>query len=214
LLSGAFAFAYKSAMPISPAVRLLPPMSAAIARGDEGGTARAATRAKQGGVTAEAIFEAALQMYLFAGYPRAITGLAAVAKAIGPARKPLTKGSVGPWAKRGIQLCRRIYGGSTDRMLANMRSLHPALAEWIVWEGYGKVLSRPGLAPAEREACAVAALVALQAWPQLESHARGALRVGLPPAALRLAAGSSPQARKIVRSAERDILANPKRPGS
>jgi alkylhydroperoxidase/carboxymuconolactone decarboxylase family protein YurZ len=96
-------------------------------------------------------------------------------------------------------------------MLANMRALHPALAEWIVWEGYGKVLSRPGLTPAEREACSVAALVALRAWPQLESHARGALRVGLPAAALRLAAGPSPNARKIVRLAERDILANPRK---
>ncbi|MEK7469867.1 MAG: carboxymuconolactone decarboxylase family protein [Planctomycetota bacterium] len=195
---------------MTAAQRLLPPMAAAIAVGDEAGTGRAAGRAKRGGVRVEAIFEAALQMYLFAGYPRAITGLAAVEKACGAAKKPLTKGTPGGWKKRGIKLCRRIYAGSTDRMLANMRALHPALAEWIVWEGYGKVLSRPGLTPAEREACAVAALAALRAWPQLESHARGALRVGLPAAALRLAAGRSPQAQRIVRLAERDILANPK----
>ncbi|KAF0241058.1 MAG: hypothetical protein FD180_4645 [Planctomycetota bacterium] len=186
-------------------------MAAAIAAGDEAATERTARKAKRGGVTMEAIFEAALQMYLFAGYPRAITGLAAVARACGAARKPLTTGTPAGWKKRGIKLCRRIYAETTDRMLANMRALHPALAEWIVWEGYGKVLSRPGLTAAEREACAVAALVALRAWPQLESHARGALRVGLPAAALRLAAGASPQARRIVRAAERDILSNPKR---
>lgn len=210
MLHGAAFSAYNGAMPIPPLLRLLPPVTSAIARGDEAGTARAAKRAKRGGVGAEAIFEAALQTYLFAGYPRGISGLAAVARAIGKADKPLTKGTLAGWKKRGIKLCRRIYAASTDRMLANMRALHPALAEWIVWEGYGKVLSRPGLKAAAREACACASLSALQAWPQLESHARGALRVGLPVAALRLAAGSSPQARKIVRSAEREILSNPK----
>lgn len=197
-------------MPATPTLRFLPPMAAAIAVGDEAATARAARAARRGGVSAEAIFEAALQMYLFAGYPRAIIGLAAVAKAIGPARKPLTAGGVGGWAKRGIRLCRRIYGRSTERMLENMRALHPALAEWIVWEGYGKVLSRPGLTAAEREACAVASLAALRAWPQLESHARGALRVGLPAAALRRAAGPSPESRRIVRAAEKEILSNPR----
>ncbi|MCE9583238.1 MAG: carboxymuconolactone decarboxylase family protein [Planctomycetes bacterium] len=199
-------------MPIPLTLRLLPPVTAAIAAGDDKRTERAAKRAKRAGVPAEAIFEAALQTYLFAGYPRGISGLAAVARAVGYAKKPLTKGSVAGWKRRGIKLCRRIYAGSTERMLANMRGLHPALAEWIVWEGYGKVLSRPGLTPAEREACAVASLVALSAWPQLQSHARGALRVGLPAAALRLAAGASPEARKIVRAAEREILSNP-RPG-
>ncbi|NUN50590.1 MAG: carboxymuconolactone decarboxylase family protein, partial [Candidatus Brocadiae bacterium] len=124
-----------------------------------------------------------------------------VSRACGPAAKPLTRGTVASWTKRGARLCRRIYAESTDRMLANMRGLHPALAEWIVWEGYGKVLSRPGLSPAEREACAVACLAALRTWPQLESHARGALRVGLPLPALRLAAGPSPRARRIVREA-------------
>lgn len=197
-------------MPLPATLRLLPPLAAAIALGDEAATRRAAAAARRGGVTAEAIFEAALMMYLFAGYPRAIIGLAAVARAVGPARKPLTPGGPGGWEKRGIRLCRRIYAHTTDRMLENMRALHPALAEWIVWEGYGKVLSRPGLSPAEREACAVASLAALRAWPQLESHARGALRVGLPPAALRRAAGPSPRARRIARAAEREILSNPK----
>jgi 4-carboxymuconolactone decarboxylase len=195
-------------MPLPLTLRLLPPVTFAIAAGDDAAVERAAKRACRAGVSAESIFEAALQTYLFAGYPRAISGLAAVARAIGPAFKPLTKGTVAGWQKRGIKLCRRIYAASTERMLTNMRALHPALAEWIVWEGYGKVLSRPGLTPAEREACAVASLVALSAWPQLQSHARGALRVGLPKEALRLAAGASPEARKIVRAAEREILSN------
>jgi 4-carboxymuconolactone decarboxylase len=193
---------------LRPALLLLPPLTAAIARGDAAATARAAAAALRGRVPREQIYEAALQTYLFAGYPRAISGLAAVHAALGPAPRPLTRGSPASLRRRGYRLCFRIYAASTGRMLANMKTLHPALAEWIVDEGYGKVLSRPGLTAAEREGCAVASLAALQAWPQLESHARGALRVGLPLAALRKAAGRSRRARRIVAAAAREINPN------
>ncbi len=29
-----------------------------------------------------------------------------------------------------------------------MKQLHPDLADWMIWEGYGKVLARPFLSPA------------------------------------------------------------------
>ena len=189
----------------------LPAVTAAIARGDEPATGRLARRAVSAGVPAAAVYEAALQTYLFAGYPRAISGLAAVARVCGPAKKPLSPGSPASWKRQGARLCRRIYASATEKMLSNMRAIHPAIAEWIVWEGYGKVLSRPGLSAAVREACAVSALVALGAWRQLESHARGALRVGLPLDVLRAVAGREPEARRIVREAAGEIMPNPRR---
>jgi 4-carboxymuconolactone decarboxylase len=45
-------------------------------------------------------------------------------------------------------------------------------------EGYGKVLSRPGLDLAARELCVVALLAPQDAAPQLYSHLRGALNAG------------------------------------
>lgn len=59
-----------------------------------------------------------------------------------------------------------------------MKLLHPALAEGILEEGYGRVLSRPGLTPRERELILVPLLASLGAWRQLPGHASGALRVG------------------------------------
>jgi len=59
-----------------------------------------------------------------------------------------------------------------------MAGFHPELAEWILEDGYGKVLSRPVLSIRERELIVVAVLSALRLPLQLESHVRGALRVG------------------------------------
>lgn len=62
--------------------------------------------------------------------------------------------------------------------MAKMTRYHPDLAEWILVDGYGKVLARPGLTLVERELIVVAVLAALRLPMQLESHERGALRVG------------------------------------
>jgi 4-carboxymuconolactone decarboxylase len=59
--------------------------------------------------------------------------------------------------------------------------LHPALDEWMVVEGYGKVLSRPGLDLPRRELCIVAACAAAEQDRQLQSHLHGALNVGIAP---------------------------------
>jgi 4-carboxymuconolactone decarboxylase len=63
-------------------------------------------------------------------------------------------------------------------MIGRMRDYHPELADWILEEGYGRVLSRPVLSIRERELIVVAVLSALRLPLQLESHVRGALRVG------------------------------------
>jgi len=50
-----------------------------------------------------------------------------------------------------------------------------------VLEGYGKVLSRPGLDSHTRELVAVGSLVPLRVPEQLRAHSRGALHVGAQP---------------------------------
>jgi len=59
-----------------------------------------------------------------------------------------------------------------------VRALHPALDAWIVTDGYGRTLSRPGLDLRRRELCAIAMLVPQQVPRQLHSHLRGALQAG------------------------------------
>ena len=48
----------------------------------------------------------------------------------------------------------------------------------MIEQGYGRVLSRPGLGARERELITVAALAALGWQRQLVSHVLGALRIG------------------------------------
>ena len=65
-----------------------------------------------------------------------------------------------------------------DRLRVNIRDLHPALDAWMIVEGYGKVLSRPGLDLKRRELCIVAVCAVLEQARQLHSHLHGALNAG------------------------------------
>jgi 4-carboxymuconolactone decarboxylase len=129
--------------------------------------------------------EALLQVYLFAGYPRAIEALGLMAKSWPkerrpnrPRNEPATSASKERWRTQGERLCRRVYGKNFEKLHANVREAHPDLADWMIWEGYGKVLSRPGLDGMTRELCTTAALAALDAPRQLRAHVRGALNLG------------------------------------
>jgi 4-carboxymuconolactone decarboxylase len=120
--------------------------------------------------------EALLQLIPFCGYARAINAFA-VLQDVAPHRARSLKPAAG-LRKRGKALCRRIYGPVYDRMIAKMDGFHPDLARWILEDGYGKVLSRPVLSARERELLVVAVLSVMDVPAQLESHRRGALRVG------------------------------------
>lgn len=69
--------------------------------------------------------------------------------------------------------------------LRQLWTLHPDLVNWIVEDAFGKVFSRPGLSLKEREMANVAVLCMQEYGPQLYSHLRGALLVGVTPACLR-----------------------------
>ena len=57
-------------------------------------------------------------------------------------------------------------------------ALHPALDAWMLTEGYGRTLSRPGLDLLRRELCVIAQTAVLDTPRQLHSHLRGALNAG------------------------------------
>jgi 4-carboxymuconolactone decarboxylase len=88
------------------------------------------------------------------------------------------------WLARGEATCRVIYGPHYDRLRQNVRALHPALDTWMMVDGYGKTVSRPGLDLARRELCAVALLLPQDAPRQLLSHLKGALNAGAAPDAV------------------------------
>jgi 4-carboxymuconolactone decarboxylase len=162
-------------------------LGAAAAAGDRPRLRAALKLARDGGISPEAAREGVLQTYLFAGYPRAINALADVTALYGPPEDATVDldphpGDEPRWLAEGQALCRKVYGEAYPKLLDTMARVAPELGRWMVVEGYGKVLSRPGLSPRLRELAAVGALAALAVPPQLRAHLRGALLVGATPA--------------------------------
>ncbi|MFN2399548.1 MAG: carboxymuconolactone decarboxylase family protein [Gemmatimonadaceae bacterium] len=126
--------------------------------------------------------ELILQSYLFAGFPRALNA-AREWRRISGRSAPLTDdgedyGDAEGWRQRGEVTCSTVYGEMYTALRRNIRLLHPALDAWMVVEGYGKVLSRPGLDLKRRELCIVAVCAVTQQWRQLHSHFHGAVNAG------------------------------------
>ena len=126
----------------------------------------------------DAIEEVILQSYLFLGYPIALNGMARWRAVHGASSGEHVAVERDMWLQRGEEVCGAVYGGQYERLRANIRGLHPDMECWMVEEGYGKVLARPGLSLQQRELCIVAQLVVLDVPRQLYSHLRGALNVG------------------------------------
>ena len=139
------------------------------------------------------LVELILQSHLFDGYPCALEGLLALKELLGDAYQPedileaYSPSSMETWRHRGDDLCRRIYGDNYEPLLRHVGILSPTLREWMLMEGYGRVLSRPSLSIDLRELGIIAILTVKNLPRQLHSHLRGALRVGVSSAELEAA---------------------------
>lgn len=148
---------------------------------------------------AAAVEEVLLQSYLFLGYPAALNAIAVWRERTGrSAPAPVVDDWEG-WSRRGERVCAQVYAGQYERLRENIAALHPDLERWMLAEGYGKVLGRPGLSLRDRELCIAALLAGLDAPAQLHSHLRGSLNTGASVAevdeALELACGLLPAER-------------------
>ena len=166
---------------LDDATRSLVRLAARIASGSESGM-RAALTESRPIVPVAWVEELILQSYLFCGFPRSLNAMREWRRLTGSDAPDMAEGT-GPeeWRRRGEATCRLVYGEMYDRLRVNIRALHPELDEWMIVEGYGKVLSRPGLDLARRELCIVAACAASEQDRQLHSHLHGALNVGVAP---------------------------------
>ncbi|MFQ5844938.1 MAG: carboxymuconolactone decarboxylase family protein, partial [Planctomycetota bacterium] len=164
--------------------------AAAAARGRADLLRAACAEALRAGVPLCDLQEAILQVFLFAGYPRAIVAFETLS-AVAPdwTAPPVEAGPPDPEA-RGRELFERIYGEHSGRVLDRLEALHPELELFILRDAYGRVLGRPFLPVAERELMAVAMLGVLDLAPQLRAHVRGALNVGAAPEELDHAAAA------------------------
>lgn len=178
--------------------------AAAIAAGEPAALEAAATGASGASLPAGWVDELLLQSVLMAGWPRALNAAATWRRVSGvPAPKDDPEADpdrAAEWAARGADVCRVVYGPNYEKLRSNVRRLHPALDQWMVAEGYGRTIGRPGLDLARRELCTVAQCAVLDVPRQLHSHLRGALHAGAGAGAVAAALAAavpyqSPQAR-------------------
>lgn len=163
---------------LDPSTRALVRLAAVLAAGGED-EIRVELQRAAGGTSHRWIEELLLQTYLFAGFPRALNGMREWRRVV---PEPASDaGEVFEYQRaqiRGEATCAAVYGDMYARLRTNIRRLHPQLDEWMIIEGYGKVLGRPGLDIARRELCIVAACAATGQDRQLQSHLHGARNVG------------------------------------
>lgn len=165
----------------SDSMRALVRIGAAVAGAPLAFTRRVMLEAV-GVASAQEVDEVLLQSYLFAGFPRALNAMRVWREVSGEPAPAEDIASAPPlpdvYRLQGEEACRTVYGNKYDALRQTVGQLHPALDAWMVMDGYGKVLSRPGMTLVQRELCIVAACAASEQIPQLKSHLRGALHCG------------------------------------
>ena len=164
------------------ATRALVRLAAVVAAGGEPEVRRQLEMAVST-IPHEWIEELILQSYLFAGFPRSLNAMREWRRVSGRAAPDYDEDAEAvsharDWADRGEETCARVYGPFYVKLRHNIRHLHPALDAWMIMDGYGKVIGRPGLDLVRRELCVVAACVAAKQDRQLHSHLHGVLHVG------------------------------------
>lgn len=147
------------------------------------------------GVEGAVLQEATLQVFLFAGYPRAIDAFEELRALVDT---PPPSEPAGDYEARGRELFARIYGDRAGTVEEWLRDLHPDFARFTLQHAYGQVMTRPFLPARERELMAVAMLAALGFKGQLQAHVRGALHCGAIPDDVREAAADYPGSSELI----------------
>jgi 4-carboxymuconolactone decarboxylase len=128
--------------------------------------------------TAEKVYEALLQCYLFCGFPPVIEALKIFRKHFPEFHKSKSEYQITRFKKIGETNCKLIYKKNYKKLIENMNSYSPDLKDWMIIEGYGKVLGRPGLSFLEREFINVSILCTRYYKSQLHSHLKGCINLG------------------------------------
>lgn len=157
-------------------------LAAAVAQGYEPDLRERVAECRGSRISTAWIEELLLQSLLMVGYPRTLIAFAIwrkVGRIAAPPGDPEAEyARVAEWTAQGEETCGKVYGANYRRLRENVRELHPALDLWMITEGYGRTMSRPGLDLMRRELCTVAQTALIETPRQLHSHLRGALNAG------------------------------------
>lgn len=127
--------------------------------------------------------EALLMSYLFLGFPAMMTAFD-ILREVDSNRthfKIAKEKNWLLWQKRGLELFKIIYDKNAKKLYSKVKKMHPEVANWMLTEGYGKVLCRSHLDIQSRELLIITILIVTSWDKQLHSHLRGAFNVGAKP---------------------------------
>jgi len=142
--------------------------------------------AKKRNIKKVLIYESLLQNYLFTGYPSALIALKILKEIYVENNSAETEDwDLNKYRERGVKNCKKIYGRKYSKLISNIKSFSPELSNWLVLEGYGKVLGRKNLSLKQRELNIIAVLSVQKFEEQLYSHINGANRQKVEPEKIR-----------------------------
>lgn len=125
------------------------------------------------------IYENLLQNYLFAGFPAALISLKMFNEFYPAFKLKKEIFDTEKFNRRGKEFGKKVYGDKFNKLIKNVEKFSPEMSDWLVREGYGKVLGRKGLSLAEREKSIILVLTVTKYHDQLYSHINGAWRLGV-----------------------------------
>ncbi|RKP09612.1 AhpD-like protein [Thamnocephalis sphaerospora] len=136
--------------------------------------------------------EALLKAAPLCGFPRIINAMNSCVAAVDPRlladlpirapRAVQTVGDMTAWYERGRDFFTTVYAHHTGRVLSMLKRAYPDMAEVIIQDMYGKILSDPRFFGAmETELLAVGVLGTLEVPAQLRGHVGGARNAGATP---------------------------------
>ena len=150
------------------------------ARGDQSSLAIAIGEGFEAGLSANQMKEALSQLYAYTGFPRSLNALGSLKKVMeqrgdvtmGPEASPLPAGYDA--LKQGTEVQTRLSGQPFNYDFC------PAEDYYLKAHLFGDIFARDNLTYADRELITVSALSGLEnVMPQLQTHVRGALNMGV-----------------------------------
>ncbi|HRB00115.1 MAG TPA: carboxymuconolactone decarboxylase family protein [Ignavibacteria bacterium] len=163
-------------------VIILSKLASFIAADDLKGTEKLIIRTKKlNKIEPEKIYETILQAHLFCGFPAAIESLKIFNEHFSDYKPKISKYNTSLFSIIGIRNCKLIYNNNFKKLISNITELSPDLKEWMLTDGYGKVMGRKGLNLSEREFINVSVLCTRYYENQLHSHIKGCINLGCDP---------------------------------
>ncbi|MEO8184675.1 MAG: carboxymuconolactone decarboxylase family protein [Deltaproteobacteria bacterium] len=94
-------------------------------------------------------------------------------------------GHADPRYQKGLEVGQRLGGDAFSAVVGKLEEVDDELANYLVGGAYGAIMARPQLSLEDSELVIISCLAVQGYLPQLEWHIAAALRIGVPPEAVR-----------------------------